>query len=507
MNRKKWFIGILFIYVLCMTACGKGYDGEEKAHNDVISEAENLEESKEKDEGVSTEEEIVAITEEMLEFNITQLGSLYDEVKSEFEYEKYDTLTLRQKENVEYVSFNTSSSWAILPEYFEDYDGDGKKDVLRMKNFGYGWGFDKVSEEPSGQQTSQAVIPSYICPMTYAEAEIYWYISHSGGKAYLICESAARECDRTDNGTNIVIVNQSNYLIRQQIMIYDLANGDQKECLYCNKYYENDELRDIYLMAEENSVFQGLYSNRGTANALYTNFSDASSEMKNRVDKYVSAYRESDNIIPLAAVKMIPLERETFRDENGFIKAEDAAIIKLSYNNLWDSGSISIQEALETEKSSCWVDEYVREVNKKVEQIEDSQSEYVKYGSGGLEIYLDQENKIKLVRYPKMFYDDFNADMKADFYWEDSKIICCILRWSSDAEGVSALEKYMHDNPEETLNYIVYVQDSIVYRITDNITFHKDSNTEELIWFCFNGSEWWVDMLGTIDVFLENTPQ
>lgn len=132
---------------------------------------------------------------------------IYEHNKSLFEYEKYSIMSASEGEE---GVIKTASDWYILPESFENYDNDGKKDAIFLAGNYLDFTFHKFVGESEAH--SNVDVRPLDVGTNYSEMELYWYIVYKEGIPYHIRENIVNQYEKIANGDKLVLEKKSGLL-------------------------------------------------------------------------------------------------------------------------------------------------------------------------------------------------------------------------------------------------------------------------------------------------------
>ena len=197
--KKKILCSLL---ALCALLIGCGNDIEQRSLENGIVETESTEIGWNQDEEDDLSEDFSESEDQLIDFRLVD-GNLYDKVKQNFEYEGYDSITL-YKSIDDYFSAYANGGWGIIPEYYDDYNNDGEKDIIYISADSPMCVYYAYKDDTEASVHQIGLLKSHNFFYTYDYDEMYYYIVQKDDNFYVVRE-AQREYCVDENGKDEVL--------------------------------------------------------------------------------------------------------------------------------------------------------------------------------------------------------------------------------------------------------------------------------------------------------------
>ena len=515
--KKKILCALL---TLCALLIGCGNDIEQRSLENGIVETENTEIGWNQDEEDDLSEDFSESEDGLIDFKLVD-GNLYDKVKRNFEYEGYDSISLYRSSD-DYFFADANGGWGIIPEYSDDYNNDGEKDIIYISEDDPVSVYYRYKDDMKATVHSIGLLTLHNFFYTYDYEEMYCYIVQKDDNFYVVRETQREYCvDENEEDDVLLIEKKENYYYEWNIEICNLTESitEQKciteEKIQCIEYFENSKLTNCALKTKNkgSDEWNYLYSNFDKSHGENNKYIESTRKMKNVLDKYIVEYRNTKNIIPLMAYNICPVQRNV-QMQKGYRKAdriEDVSIIKIAYNNFkylvsdlnYNNWAEMQEEILRTGEESDWVDQSVLKTNIAIDRIKSEDQKIVMETTDNntVEMYANSDGNIERVSYLNIIDPGSNALITVDFYFEDNEIIDfdLVIKVDEDElpEGREMIQYY------DQIYGRYYVQNGYVYRTTDNFSFSGNHDTDIPISDILD-TEWWQEICQDLNTRMPN---
>lgn len=509
--RKK--VSCILCFCFLLTGCGL-----ESANSDEVIATSNIDVISDKDAncGYGDREKKTEKSEDKIIFD-NKLAN-YDLVPDDlytnnsylFEYQKKGLGTIRDI-NVEGSSPNIiMNSGLIFPEQFDDYDKDGKKDLIAINLTTDFLQFERIYPENNYTVHDPIEFGIYLAPCT--DAELMWYIlTDVENNKYMIRETKLKYYDvENDYKETVKIERSSNYTCLQAFSVTDLQEFKSKE-VYIRQSYVNDSLeKATYSLAEDNVTI--LFSNDQEVieeNIVkYQNQKEAEQE----IEKWVNSYKMQDNtstIMSVAVLKYSLIEQEGEIEGNS--RMQGAGVMEIACNNYTClEGEMSIDEMLMSENQHDWIDDLVISTNKEIHNIDQEENSRKGFEYMGSDLGISVEDDFRVIEYTgeidgkaykKTVCDGFieeelEAYISADIYSRDNNGVWDFFAVKLHFSPINQ-EDYIPDSiPIETIadfTYTAYGNEQLIYRLCTNMWSsapQEDGQYSDSMEYCFE-TDWW----------------
>ena len=515
--KKKILCSLL---ALCALLIGCGNDIEQRSLENGIVETESTEIGWNQDEEDDLSEDFSESEDQLIDFRLVD-GNLYDKVKQNFEYEGYDSITL-YKSIDDYFSAYANGGWGIIPEYYDDYNNDGEKDIIYISADSPMCVYYAYKDDTEASVHQIGLLKSHNFFYTYDYDEMYYYIVQKDDNFYVVRE-AQREYCVDENGKDEVlsIEKKENYYYEWNIEICNLTESitEQKyiteEEIQCVEYFENNKLTNCALKIRNkgSDEWNYLYSNYDESHGENNKYIESTRKLKNVLDKYIVEYRNTKNVIPLIAYNICPVQRNVRmqKGEREADRIEDVSIIKIAYNNFehfvsdlnYGNWAELQEEIQQTGEESDWVDQSVLKTNIAIDRIKSEDQKIVMETTDNntVEMYANSDGNIERVSYLNIIDPGSNALITVDFYFENNEII--------DFDLVVKVDEDELPEGREIIQYYdqiygrYYVKNGYVYRTTDNFSFNGNHDTNMPISDIVE-TEWWQEICQDLNTRMPN---
>ncbi len=467
--KKKILCALL---TLCALLIGCGNDIEQRSLENGIVETENTEIGWNQDEEDDLSEDFSESEDGLIDFKLVD-GNLYDKVKRNFEYEGYDSISLYRSSD-DYFFADANGGWGIIPEYSDDYNNDGEKDIIYISEDDPVSVYYRYKDDMKATVHSIGLLTLHNFFYTYDYEEMYCYIVQKDDNFYVVRETQREYCVDENEEDDVLLI-------------------EKKE----DYYYE----------------WNYLYSNFDKSHGENNKYIESTRKMKNVLDKYIVEYRNTKNIIPLMAYNICPVQRNV-QMQKGYRKAdriEDVSIIKIAYNNFkylvsdlnYNNWAEMQEEILRTGEESDWVDQSVLKTNIAIDRIKSEDQKIVMETTDNntVEMYANSDGNIERVSYLNIIDPGSNALITVDFYFENNEII--------DFDLVVKVDEDELPEGREIIQYYdqiygrYYVKNGYVYRTTDNFSFNGNHDTNMPISDIVE-TEWWQEICQDLNTRMPN---
>lgn len=189
--KKKILCALL---TLCALLIGCGNDIEQRSLENGIVETENTEIGWNQDEEDDLSEDFSESEDGLIDFKLVD-GNLYDKVKRNFEYEGYDSISLYRSSD-DYFFADANGGWGIIPEYSDDYNNDGEKDIIYISEDDPVSVYYRYKDDMKATVHSIGLLTLHNFFYTYDYEEMYCYIVQKDDNFYVVRETQREYCCR-----------------------------------------------------------------------------------------------------------------------------------------------------------------------------------------------------------------------------------------------------------------------------------------------------------------------